>query len=54
MEYFFVYDIHQNKYSLVEKNVFAAYHLLRFMYIRSNKQEKELEKKTMNCCGFKV
>ena len=22
--------------SLVEKNVFAAYHLLRFLYIRSN------------------
>ena len=27
--------------SLVEKNVFAAHHLLRFLYIRNNKLEKE-------------
>ena len=28
-----------DKLSLVEKNVFAAHHLLRFIYIRSNKEE---------------
>ena len=33
----FGYDNLLDEYTLVEKSVFAAYHLLQFLYIRSNK-----------------